>query len=266
MNAKDITIIIPLHEFSSEVKEMLTSALKTVPSEYKVVISTSEKVMGKVEGLDEFNNVTFITKSKSKVVDFASLVNFAVESIDTKWFSILEYDDVYTDIWFRNVEKYMEFYPENSVFLPLTDLVEWGENKFVGYGNEAPWASSFSNEIGYIDNECLQDFFDFYMTGGVYNTEDWKNVGGLKPSIKLTFWYEFLLRLTQKGKKVMVVPKVGYIHIVNRPNSIYMSYKENMTQEESAWWFNLAKQECFFKEDRKKTYGEENKTEKEEGE
>ena len=29
---------------------------------------------------------------------------------------------------------------------------------------KAAWASAFSNEIGFIDNDCfLQNYFDFYM-------------------------------------------------------------------------------------------------------
>ena len=90
------------------------------------------------------------------------------------------------------------------MFLPLEELIDYNKNNFIGYGNEAPWASSFSNDIGYIDNDCLQQYFDFYLTGGVFNTEDWINQGGLKPSIKISFWYEFLLRITNNNKKVFV--------------------------------------------------------------
>ena len=158
------------------------------------------------------------------------------------------------DIWFKNVEKYIEYKPEVSVFLPLEELVDYSKNQVIGYGNEAPWASSFSNEIGYIDNDCLQQYFDFYLTGSVFNVEDWKNYGGLKPSIKISFWYEFLLRMTNKGKKVFVIPKLGYKHYVDRENSLYDMYRKTIDEKESSWWFELAKQESNFKEDRNKTY------------
>ena len=138
--------------------------------------------------------------------------------------------------------------------MPLEELIDYDKNTFIGYGNEAPWATSFSNEVGHIDNDCLQQYFDFYMTGSVFNTEDWNNFGGLKPSIKISFWYEFLLRYTNKGKKVFVIPKLGYKHYVNRPDSIYDVYSKTIDEKESAWWFELAKQESLYKEDRNKTY------------
>jgi hypothetical protein len=79
-------------------------------------------------------------------------------------------------------------------------------------------------------------------------------VGGLKPSIKITFWYEWLLRATNKGKTVFVIPKVGYNHTLGRSGSLVELYKENVDGEESQWWFDLAKREYFYKEDRKKSY------------
>ena len=253
---KDITVIIPVHEHNDFVKSLLNRAIVSVPSEYKIVISTSLEVDFSYL-TEEYSNVTILTNSAKN--DFCSLVNYAVNEIDTKWFSILEFDDEYTNIWFNNVEKYIEYNPEISVFLPLEELIDFNQNKFIGYGNEAPWASSFSNEIGYIDNDCLQQYFDFYLTGAIFNTEDWKTYGGLKPSIKISFWYEFLLRITNKGKKVFVIPKLGYKHYVDRENSLYDIYRKTIDEKESTWYFELAKQECFYIQDRNKTY--ENKEE-----
>lgn len=253
---KDITVIIPVHEHNDFVKSLLNRAIVSVPSEYKIVVSTSLEVDFSYL-TEEYSNVNILTNSAKN--DFCSLVNYAVNEIDTKWFSILEFDDEYTNIWFNNVEKYIEYNPEVSVFLPLEELIDFNQNKFIGYGNEAPWASSFSNEIGYIDNDCLQQYFDFYLTGAIFNTEDWKTYGGLKPSIKISFWYEFLLRITNKGKKVFVIPKLGYKHYVDRENSLYDIYRKTIDEKESTWYFELAKQECFYIQDRNKTY--ENKEE-----
>ncbi len=253
---KDITVIIPVHEHNDFVKSLLNRAIVSVPSEYKIVISTSLEVDFSYL-TEEYSNVNILTNSAKN--DFCSLVNYAVNEIDTKWFSILEFDDEYTNIWFNNVEKYIEYNPEVSVFIPLEELIDFNQNKFIGYGNEAPWASSFSNEIGYIDNDCLQQYFDFYLTGAIFNTEDWKTYGGLKPSIKISFWYEFLLRITNKGKKVFVIPKLGYKHYVDRENSLYDIYRKTIDEKESTWYFELAKQECFYIQDRNKTY--ENKEE-----
>jgi hypothetical protein len=240
-----------MHEFGKENIELLNKAVDSVPNEINVLLSVPKGVDGKkLKGISDRLGVV----SESEGSSFAELVNAAVNKIEEKWFSILEFDDTYTPIWFDNVKKYMEYMPEVSVFMPLEDITDFKNGKYIGFGNEAAWASSFSNEIGYVDNECLQNYFDFYMTGSIFNTSDWKDVGGLKPSIKVTFWYEFLLRATNKSKKVYVIPKVGYNHHLARKGSLVEFYKENIGSEETQWWFDLAKRESLFREDRNKTY------------
>ena len=246
---KDLVVIIPLHEFSKEIEEQLTGAIKSVPDSIDIIISCSHKIESDIKKISKkHKNVSCLASYPDAPTDFCSLVEYGVQNSDSKWFSILEYDDEYTSIWFDNFKKYADFYPDISVFIPLEDLVDAADNKFIGIGNEAPWASSFSNEIGYIDLDCLQNFFDFYMTGSIFNTEDWKEVGGLKPPIKLTFWYEWLLRATYKGKKVFVIPKVGYTHLLGRKGSLIESYKDTIDDKESNFWVNVARKDYFYKE------------------
>ena len=88
----------------------------------------------------------------------------------------------------------------------------------------------------------------------IINTEFFKEVGGLKPSIKISFWYEFLLRCIYNSGRVFVTPKVCYQHIVNREDSLTKEYMETITKEEGAWWIELAQEEYFFKNDRNKKY------------
>ena len=70
----------------------------------------------------------------------------------------------------------------------------------------------------------------------------------------MTFWYEFLLRITKNGKKVYVIPKVGLNHYVDRENSLYDTYRKTIDEEESQWWYELAQKECFYLNDRNKVY------------
>jgi hypothetical protein len=248
---KELAVIIPMHEFGKENIELLNKAVDSVPAELKVILSCKKGVDGrKLKGISE----RLIVLAESDGDSFAELVNTAVDNIEEKWFSILEFDDTYTENWLTNAKKYIDFMPDMSVFMTLEDITDFNNGKYIGFGNEAAWASSFSNEIGYIDNECLQNYFDFYLTGSIFNTADWKEMGGLKPSIKITFWYEWLLRITNKGKKVFVIPKVGYNHVLGREGSLVSNYRKEMTQEETQWWFDLAKREYFYKEDRKKEY------------
>ncbi len=247
---KDLVVIVPLHEFNSNVEELLTKAIASVPKELEIRISCKNGLSEDIKkACKKYKNVViYESENADAPSDFCTLVNQAVG--DSKWFSVLEFDDEYSKIWFDNFKKYVDFYSDISVFLPLEDLIDAKNDSFIGIGNEAPWASSFSNEIGYIDLDCLQNFFDFYLTGGIFNTEDWIEAGGLKPSIKLTFWYEFLLRITNKGKKVYVIPKVGYAHRLGREGSLIEGYKKAIDEKESNFWVNVARKEYFYKEER----------------
>lgn len=252
---KEISIIIPIHEYNEEVKTLMTRAIESVPNDYYIFISTISDLKENFNWVFELrDNIEITINDNDNKSDFCTLVNNVVMRLGTKWFSILEFDDEFTKIWFENVEYEMKYKPEVSVFLPLEELIDFSTNKFIGYGNEAPWATSFSEEIGYIDNESLQQYFDFYLTGGIYNADDWRSQGGLKPSMKLTFWYEFLLRITKNGKKVYVVPKLGLVHYVDRENSLYDIYRKSIDEEESNWWFENAQKECYYLKDRNKVY------------
>lgn len=247
----NIAVIIPVHKYDDVVKMYLTQAINSVPTDVDVFISCPNNISGLIS-VDVEERVNMFDEGTES--SFQALVNSAVNKLNGyEWFSILEYDDTYTSYWFDEVDNYITHYPSTSMFLPLTDLKN-PQMKFSGYGNEAPLASAFSNELGFIDFEVLENYFDFYLTGSVININDFKTAGGLKTSIKLTFWYEFLLRLTSKEKKVMVIPKIGYNHLIGRADSLSSELRETMDQEESEWWYNLAKEEYKHTKDRNKTY------------
>jgi hypothetical protein len=251
---KDISIIIPIHVFDESVTELLPSAIKSVPAGMKILIICKKEIENELNEFlkeNKFNAEVHTSKGDS---DFCSMINDAVDIIDEKWFSVLEYDDTYTDIWFDNVEKYVESNEDVSIFLPLTNVFDYKLNKFINFSNDAAWASSFSNEIGYIDNDCLQNFFNFNLTGAVINTDDFADNGGLKPTIKISFWYEFILRLTKKGKKIYTIPKVGYNHYLGRDNSLMDIYSKTTSNEEVEFWFKVAKEECVTDKKKKITY------------
>lgn len=256
---KDLTIIIPVHEYD----EIIKNALLSIDEDSNILIVTTqeayEKLNNLIPSLDMKNNIELLLNTGDS--DFCSQINFAVTNCSSKWFSILEFDDVFKTCWFKNVEKYINFNPDVSIFLPLVELKNQ-EGRFVSFSNEAAWATSFSNEIGFIDLDCLENYFNFNLTGGVFNTDDWNDKGGLKPSIKVSFWYEFMLRMTYNEKKIMVIPKVGYTHLVGREKSLMNIYQSTVSPEEGEWWIKTAKNEYFFKKDRKKTYNPTNGTEK----
>ena len=80
-----------------------------------------------------------------------------------------------------------------------------------------------------------------------------ESFGGFKTNFKLTFVYEFLLRLTFNSVKVLTIPKIGYKHINLREGSIFWNYKygsDILSEDEVRFWIDSAKKEYFFKDER----------------
>ena len=251
---KDLTIIIPLAEYNSSMDELLNRAIESCADNQIILIG---KNVNDYENKEKSNVALTKIENTTDNVSYQNNVNIAVDSVKTKYFSVLEYDDYFSNIWFKNLEKYIE-YDTNDIFafLPLTEIVDFENKKTIGYANEAVWASSFSEEIGYFDLASMKDYLTFNTSGGVFNTYEFKRLGGLKSSMKLVFWLEFIKRALYEGKKIFVIPKIGYYHVVNRENSMSNMYASTMTEKEADWWIDLSEKEYFFKKDRNKTYEE----------
>lgn len=255
----DISFIIPLHKFDQEVETYLTKALNSV-IENRNTKKTTVIFVGPSDVINRANIVLECLNSKltSKLVtnydtDFCTQVNEGVLKCTTPLFSVLEYDDVYHPKWMTEVEKYKTANKISTVLMPLNVLNDVN-GKFVSFANEIALSNSFSNEQGVIDIDCLNDYMDFNVTGAVIYTEAFIALGGLKPSLKIAAWYEFLLRALQNGYTVKVVPRIGYYHTIDREGSYMVTLPETLKEGEGEWLINTAKQEYFFKEDRNRTY------------
>lgn len=256
---KDITIIIPIHNINEELLEYTKNALNSIEENrktyddtlYTMIVCPQHIHEYLKKSLSEYYDIDYIVNTTGKT-DFCSQINFAVDYVKTDFFSILEYDDEYKPKWFSMAKKYYYGNEDVSLFLPLNILYS-SDNKTYQYGNEMALATSFSNELGFIDFDCLENCFTFNITGGIFNKQDFITMGKLKPSIKVSFAYEFLMRITNKKLKVMVVPKEGYVHIVCRKNSLTDYYNNTISNEDLPKWFDLAKREYPYMEDRNKT-------------
>lgn len=254
----DISIILPIK--SAVVKDFddyFEKAIQSIKNqkvklkEVVIVVTPEEKLNSIIDSYD-FGDLNVNKVVWDKQPSFASQVNFGIEKSTGKWVSIFEFDDEYANIWFDNVRKYMEFYPMVQAFLPIVvDTDEKGA--FAGFTNEAVFAANFAQEVGYLTNDILQDYQNFQSSGMVVRKDVIEDFGGFKTSIKLTFVYEFLLRLTYNSVSIMSIPRLGYKHTNMREGSLFWNYKfgnEKMLDEEVKFWVQSAKKEYFFKEDR----------------
>jgi hypothetical protein len=260
---KDISVILPVHEFNPDIATWLKMAVKSVNTQIvkpeKLIIVYDPQIESQIkssiteeESKDIVDIIEYLPNTTNEF-DFCSQINFAASKITTEYFSFLEVDDEYSRIWFKNVKRYIDAYPDVGVFLPI--VVETDPNgNFITFTNETVWAKDFSEELGVLDNNTLSRYANFNFDGMVIKTETFNRFGKLKSSIQLSFIYEFLLRLTYNDVRVMIIPKLGYRHTNQRPGSLFIQYQTNLSQDEAKFWLNLAKKEYFFKDDRKITY------------
>jgi len=255
---KNITVILPVHRIEDSYRVMLDNAIKSVEQfheDVKLMIVCPPSVKSELTNISEVLEVNVVTNNSK--TDFCSQVNLGIEKCDTEWFSILEVDDEYKSIWLKSTNEYVKTYTDVDVFLPVVKDINTDGN-FVSFTNESTWAYGFTEKQGVLDNEVLLDFQNYQISGGLYKTQVIKDNGSLKENIKLTFGYEFLLRLTHNNVKIMTVPRVGYQHLNFREDSLFWSYKNDdtnkLSEDEAKFWLETAKKEFFFKNKRDVNY------------
>jgi hypothetical protein len=255
---KNITVILPIHTLSDDYKEMLNNALSSVEdfhNDVKVSIICPTSLKKELKDLSNKLEITIVTNKGE--TDFCSQVNLGIDNCDTEWFTILEIDDEFKPVWLKSMNEYRKVFTDVSVFLPIVKDINV-EGKFINYTNESAWAYGFTDMQGFIDNEVLLDFQNYQTSGGLFKTQVIKDNGKFKENIKLTFVYEFLLRLTHNGVRIMTVPKAGYQHVNLREDSLFWKYKNEekmiLSENEVKFWLDTAKKEFFFKNKRDVNY------------
>lgn len=260
MKKSNITVIVPVHTLSETTKPMFSIAMQSIaqqtllPDEVLIVTPSEGETLEYLKTFD-FEKIKPIVRLVENTgdTDFCTQFNLGVSEAKSEFVSLLEYDDEYSKIWFKNVVKYMEAYPEVDIFLPIIADVD-GNGQFIGTTNEAVWAYRFSDEMGFLDSNALLAYQNFNIDGMVIRKSVFDEFGGFKSSIKLTFIYEFLLRMVHNDVKAMTIPRFGYKHVNMREGSLFHTYSQEMDPVESKWWLDKAKKEFYFTKQREITY------------
>lgn len=204
---------------------------------------------------------------------FNEAFNYAVIN-GYEMFSVVESEDVVDTNWYSNVIKYSTAKPDYNAFLPLTREVSNGN--FIGFFNEACWSEGLAEVAGVFDLQLLMRFNCMNITGIAFKTESLKEYSEdadgvykpIKETVKISYAYEFFLRMVYNDLKFFTIPKVGYEHridLVSDTVDFFSSKvprdvtskpieKGGMTVDEFRWYNDLAKKEYFFDEDRKIVY------------
>jgi glycosyltransferase involved in cell wall biosynthesis len=241
-------------------KAIASIKAQTVEFEELLIVHSSEESLVTLLNDYDFGDLNVTKLLWDKEPNYCEQINYGIKNAKGTWVSLFEFDDEYSSIWFKNVKKYVEAYPQTQVFLPV--VVETDEKgMFAGFTNEATFAANFSQEMGVLTNETLQEYQNFQTAGSVIKKQVIEDFGGFKPSIKLTFVYEFLLRLTYNSVPIMTIPRLGYKHTNMREGSIFWNYKfseDKMLEDEVKFWVQTAKKEFFFVDDRVIKYQSQN--------
>ena len=264
-NKVDITVILPIaSSFGKDFDELFAKSIDSIKkqqvtiNELIIVHSDEEMLCNKLNSFD-FGDLNVVKVLNDSVdTDYSSQINLGVKNATSTWVSFFEHDDEYSFIWFKNVNDYIKYHPECDGFLPIVVDVD-EKDMFAGYTNEATFAASFNTEIGILTNDLLNQYQNFQTSGMVVKKSILDNFGGFKKSMKLTFVYEFLLRLTYNSARIMTIPRLGYKHANMRESSIFWGYKNGknvLTDNEVKFWIDTAKKEYFFTNDRDIKYEE----------
>ena len=257
---KNITVIIPVHEFNETISGYLDKAIESIQKQENVEIpelvmvcasEIEDKLKVYIEKyLNTGLNIQLIKNDGNS--DYQSQVNLAVEAVNTKYFTVLEFDDEFSGTYVKNAEKYIESYKDVDIFLSMMIEVN-DKNEGIKLTNETVWAQQFvgeNGEIGYLNVNALKQYSDFKLSGAIIKKSEFINIGKYKSNIKLTFMYEFLLRAFNNALKVYTIPKIGYKHLATREGSLFDGYMKNMPVSERKFWFETANKECNFTNDR----------------
>jgi hypothetical protein len=265
-NTLSLSVILPIKSSKAKdfdeffEKAILSLKNQQIGFEELVIVHSQEQSLIDILDSYDFGDLNVTKLLWDKEPNYASQVNFGIKNAKGTWVSLFEFDDEYSSIWFKNVKKYVESFPEVQMFLPV--VVETDEKGlFAGFTNEATFAANFSQEMGILTNDTLQEYQNFQTAGSVFKKSIIEDFGGFKPSIKLTFIYEFLLRLTYNSVSVMTIPRLGYKHVNLREGSIFWNYKfgeSKMVEDEVKFWIQTAKREYFFTDDRSIKYQSDN--------
>ena len=162
-NKLSVSIILPIKSSKAkDFEDYFNKAIESINNqqidvEELVIVHTNEESLVSFLNSYDFKKLQVNKLIWDKEPNYSEQVNYGVKNAKGKWVSLFEFDDEYSSIWFKNVAKYIESYPEVQMFLPV--VVETDEKGiFAGFTNEATFAANFTQEMGILTNETLQDY------------------------------------------------------------------------------------------------------------
>ena len=152
-----ISVILPIKSGKAiEFKEFFDKCIQSIRNqgeylEELIIVHGAEDYLTNFLEEYEFSGMTVVKEVWDQTPNFAKQVNRGVELSKSKWCSIAEFDDEYSNIWFKNATKYMDIYKDVDAFLPIVVDID-DKLVFAGFTNEATFAANVSTDMGILTN------------------------------------------------------------------------------------------------------------------
>jgi len=146
-NILDLSVILPIKSsLVRDFSEYFDKAIQSIKNqnvkakELVIVHSSEENLINFLNGYDfgdlEVKKVLFKDEP-----NYSGQINLGVSNSNCKWVTLFEFDDEFSQIWFKNVKKYSEIYSDVDAFLPIVVDVD-NKSVFAGFTNEATFAAN----------------------------------------------------------------------------------------------------------------------------
>ena len=217
-----------------------------------------------IEATTALNYVINKTTNHTFQCIFNEALNYAIAN-EYKYFSVIEPEDVIDSNWYKTALNYADKKKETDGFMPITREISNGN--FLGFFNEACWVDGYAEVAGVFDLQLLMRFNCINTTGAVLKTESIKSFSteidgqfkAMKEDFKISYAYEFFLRMIYNDLKFFTIPRLGYEHRIDIPSeivepfsskiprniSVWPEEKGGMSPEEVKFWIDAAKKEYF---------------------
>ncbi len=117
-NKNTISVVLPIktssaYDFNSFFEKSIQS-LKNQKDYFQelVIVYCDESILESFLQSFDFDGINVVLEKWTNEPNFSKQVNRGVEVSKSNWVSILEFDDEYSKIWFKNANNYMDIYSD----------------------------------------------------------------------------------------------------------------------------------------------------------
>lgn len=255
-----ITVIIPVHRIANEndlqfFNNMKESINQQHSKAFNVLIITPDVMECNADGFsyDFSPDVNVKIHYTETALSYQNAVNLGASLCETPYFTVLEFDDVFTNKYIYHANRHLKVFKDSYDVL-LNLVFEVNESGgMMGIRNEVAWVVNQMNVQGELDiDKSKQMLNSLSLVGAIINKERFLSINGLKPSFEMFFNQEFIIRALENSFNIFVIPRIGVKHTNNRAGSYFDECSKTFSNEDRRYWHSQILMQSYTNEDYKK--------------